>query len=41
MKKQIKRKYTVEEIVKIWDELYGENFKTEYKGIYLKLLRGK
>ena len=34
------QKYTLKQIMKMWKQLYGENFKTEYSGFYnlLKLI---
>ena len=29
-----KKKFTLDEIVKAWDYMYGENFRTEYSGLY-------
>ena len=33
-------KYTPEEIAKMWYDMYGENFKTEYSGLWRKLKKG-
>jgi hypothetical protein len=35
------KKYTLKQIMKMWKQLYGENFKTEYSGFYNLLKKGK
>ena len=35
------QKYDLREITKIWKQVYGENFKTEYSGFYNLLKKGK
>ena len=35
------QKYTLKQIMKMWKQLYGENFKTEYSGFYNLLKKGK
>jgi hypothetical protein len=37
----IMKKYTLRQIMKMWKQLYGENFKTEYSGFYNLLKKGK
>lgn len=34
------QKYTLKQIMKMWKQLYGENFKTEYSGFYNLLKKG-
>ena len=35
------QKYNLKQIMKMWKQLYGENFKTEYSGFYKLLKKGK
>ena len=38
---KIMQKYTLKQIMKMWKQLYGENFKTEYSSFYKLLKKGK
>ena len=29
--------FTIEDVVKVWDESYGEDFQTDYEGLYKEL----
>jgi len=31
---------TMSDLCKIWNELYGENFKKEYRGVYKRITKG-
>jgi hypothetical protein len=37
----MKKKYTLKEIKKLWMFCYNENIRTEYKGFYNLLKKGK
>ena len=34
------KKYTIKQIMKMWEQLYGENLKTEYSSFYKLLKKG-
>jgi hypothetical protein len=38
---KIMKKYTIKQIMKMWEQLYGENLKTEYSSFYKLLKKGK
>jgi hypothetical protein len=40
-RKTIMKKYTLKQIIKMWEQLYGENLKTEYSSFYKLLKKGK
>jgi hypothetical protein len=40
-KRTIMKKYTLKQIIKMWEQIYGENLKTEYSGFYKLLKKGK
>jgi hypothetical protein len=41
VREKIMQKYTLKQIIKMWKQLYGENFKTEYSSFYKLLKKGK